>query len=180
MGKRYERIDDRLRAFIEEQPLFFVGTAPRDGGHVNISPKGYADTFAVVDDLTVAYLDMNGSGAETIAHLRDDGRITVMFCSFGPSPKILRLHGTGRTVLPGSPEWPSYAPYFPADNPSVRAIIVVDVDRVGDSCGFAVPRLELVEERSMLKDWGARKSPEDLEAYRAEKNAVSIDGLPAL
>ncbi|MGI8332765.1 pyridoxamine 5'-phosphate oxidase family protein [Actinomadura scrupuli] len=187
MGKLYERIDDRLRRFIQGQPLFFVATAPRDGGHVNVSPKGYADTFAVIDDHTVAYLDLYGSGAETIAHLRDDGRITVMFCSFERSPKILRLYGTGRAVIPGTAEWARLAPLFDADpvrpagtaHPGVRSIIVVDVQRVADSCGYAVPQMELVGERDLLDQHNGRRGAAEW-ADRPARNAVSIDGLPAL
>src|ERR671914_204935 len=108
VAKLYDRIDDRLRAFIAEQPMFFVATAPSAGGHVNVSPKGYTDTFTVLDDHTIAYLELYGSGAETIAHLRENGRITAMFCSFGRSPKILRLYGTGRAI--SAPITPVCAP----------------------------------------------------------------------
>ncbi|GLW66608.1 hypothetical protein Arub01_48520 [Actinomadura rubrobrunea] len=179
MGRIYERLDERLRAFIAEQPMYFVATAPANG-HVNVSPKGYADTFAVLDDHTVGYLDLTGSGAETIAHLRENGRITIMFCSFGRTPKVLRLYGTGRVVTPGSPDWPELARRFPVDTPGSRAIIVVAVDRIADSCGYAVPYMELAGERGMLKEWAGRKSPEQMRAYHAERNATSIDGLPAL
>ena len=108
MGKVYAELDERLRKFISRQPVFFVATAPRetaagDGGHVNVSPKGYRDTFAVLGPLTVAYVDLTGSGSETIAHLRQNGRITIMFCSFGKQPKILRIYGRGRVVLPSAP-----------------------------------------------------------------------------
>lgn len=179
MGKLYERIDRRLQDFIRAQPLFFVATAPLEGGHINVSPKGYRDTFSIIDDRTVAYLDLHGSGAETVAHLRENGRITVMFCSFDRTPKILRLHGTGRVVVPGSAEWDDLAPRFKMDGLHPRGIVVVDVHRVADSCGYAVPHMELVDERSLLKDWADRKTPEDLVDYRARKNATSIDGLPA-
>ena len=155
------------------------------GGHVNISPKGYADTFAVIDPLTVAYLDLTGSGAETIAHLRQNGRITIMFCSFTGQPKILRIYGSGRGVLPADPDWPTLAQYFraPADTGAdwgKRAIIVVRADRIADSCGYAVPIMELTQERDVLTRWAERKSAEELQDYRATRNAVSIDGLPAL
>jgi predicted pyridoxine 5'-phosphate oxidase superfamily flavin-nucleotide-binding protein len=187
MSKLYDRIDDRLRHFIQGQPVFFVATAPRDGGHVNVSPKGYADTFAVIDDRTVAYLDLYGSGSETIAHLRENGRITIMFCSFDRSPKILRLYGTGRVVIPGTPEWASRASLFGADpacpsgtrHPGLRSIIVVDVERVADSCGYSVPQMDLVGERSMLDDHHGRRTTEQW-VDRPARNAVSIDGLPAL
>jgi predicted pyridoxine 5'-phosphate oxidase superfamily flavin-nucleotide-binding protein len=179
VAKVYDRIDDRLRAFIAEQPMFFVATAPRADGHVNVSPKGYADTFAVLDDHKVAYLELYGSGAETVAHLRDNGRITVMFCSFGRSPKILRLYGTGRTIRPDTPEWAALAGRFGTGHPGMRSIIVIDVTRIADSCGYAVPRMDLVSERSLLDDQHGRRTAEQWPA-RVKVNTESIDGLPAL
>jgi len=187
MGKVYTGLDQRLTQFISAQPVFFVATAPSgDSGHVNVSPKGYRDTFAVLGPTTVAYLDLTGSGAETIAHLRQNGRITIMFCSFGRTPKILRLQGSGRVVLPGDPGWQPLSRHFPAgagygDRPEAcRAIIVAELDRIADSCGYSVPIMELREERDLLTQWAGRKRPEDLGTYRDERNAVSIDGLPAL
>ena len=191
MGKVYAELDDRLRKFIARQPVFFVATAPclspdGEGGHVNVSPKGYRDTFAVLDPRTVAYVDLTGSGAETVAHLRQNGRITIMFCSFDKQAKILRIYGRGRVVLPEGPGWPELARQFRghcgagADRPDRRAIIVVEVDRVADSCGYAVPVMELAHERDLLARNNESLSPEQLVAYRDEKNAVSIDGLPAL
>jgi Pyridoxamine 5'-phosphate oxidase len=179
VGKVLERIDDRLRAFIEAQPVFFVGTAPSGSdGHVNVSPKGLTDTFAVVDDHTVAYLDLTASGAETIAHLRENGRIVLMFCSFERSPNVVRLHGRGRVVSLYDPSWDEWASRFPS-NPAARAVIVVDVTRVSTSCGYALPIMEQVEERDILTDNMRRRGPEGIRAYRRTKNAVSIDGLPA-
>jgi hypothetical protein len=191
MGKLYPELDDRLRKFIARQPVFFVATAPcltpdGDGGHVNVSPKGYQDTFAVLGPRSVAYLDLTGSGAETIAHLRQNGRITIMFCSFDHETKILRLYGTGRAVLPGESRWDELAAHFPrtahrtARTGAERSIIVVDIDRIADSCGYAVPVMELRHERDVLDQWTDKKSAAELAAYRAEKNGVSIDGLPAL
>jgi Pyridoxamine 5'-phosphate oxidase len=187
MGKVYAGLDERLTQFISAQSMFFVATAPSgDGGHVNVSPKGYRDTFAILGEHTVAYLDLTGSGAETIAHLRQNGRITIMFCSFTRSPKILRLQGTGRVVLPGSAEWDAFVCHFPANAAfgagaeQYRAIIVAELDRIADSCGYAVPLMDLREERDLLSVSTARKSPEQIDSYRAERNAVSIDGLPAL
>jgi Pyridoxamine 5'-phosphate oxidase len=186
MGQRYPELDERLTDFISHQSLFFVATAPclsddGSGGYVNISPKGYRDTFAVIGPLTVAYLDLTGSGAETIAHLRQNGRITIMFCSFDRTPKILRLYGSGRVVLPGSPQWEGFAGHFAYECEGAgRAIIVVDVEIIADSCGYAVPVLELVSERELLTGWAGRKTPQELADYRAKKNALSIDGLPAL
>lgn len=179
MGKVYDRLTDRLREFIAEQPVYFVATAPREGGHVNVSPKGYADTFAVLDDTTVAYLDLTGSGSETIAHLRDNGRITVMFCAFSGPPKVLRLYGTGRVVTPGDAEWDGLRAQF-GPHPGARAIIVVRCERIADSCGFAVPYLSFEKDREMLDEWAERKDTEQLRQYRIKNNRQSIDGLPAL
>jgi predicted pyridoxine 5'-phosphate oxidase superfamily flavin-nucleotide-binding protein len=179
VAKLYDRIDDRLHAFIAEQPMFFVATAPQAGGHVNVSPKGYADTFAVLDDHTVAYLELYGSGSETLAHLRENGRITIMFCSFGRTPKILRLYGTGRVIRPDAPEWAALAGRFGTGHPGMRSIIVIDVTRVADSCGYAVPQMNLVGERPLLDDHHGRRSAEQWRE-RVQVNAESIDGLPAL
>ena len=187
----YPELDERLTKFILDQPVFFVATAPcldasGQGGHINVSPKGYRDTFAVLDPLTVAYLDLTGSGAETIAHLRQNGRITIMFCSFARAPKIVRIHGAGHIVLPGDPDWPRLAAHFPGGGQTgtgrgnQRAIIVVKADRISDSCGYAVPIMELIEERDVLTRWTDRSSAEELVSYRAEHNSASIDGLPAL
>jgi hypothetical protein len=179
VAKLHESIDERLQAFIAEQPMFFVATAPDSGGHVNVSPKGYQDTFSVIDEKTVAYLDLYGSGSETIAHLRDNGRITVMFCSFTRQPKIVRLYGTGRVVRPDAAEWDDFAGRFGPGHAGYRAIVVVDVTRVSDSCGYSIPFMELAGERSLLDDQHARRSPEEW-VPRVGRNASSIDGLPAL
>lgn len=180
MGQVHERIDDKLRAFIEAQHLYFVGTAPADvDGHVNLSPKGHRDTFAILDDTTVAYLDLTGSGVESLAHIRENGRVVVMFCAFEGPPDIVRLHGTGRVVLPEDPEWAVVSGRFPARH-GARAVVVVDVTRISSSCGFAVPLYECVGQRDLLESWTARKSDEELEDYRAKKNATSIDGLPGI
>jgi Pyridoxamine 5'-phosphate oxidase len=179
MAKLYEAIDQRLREFIEEQPMFFVATAPHAGGHVNVSPKGYQDTFSVIDERTVAYLDLYGSGSETIAHLRENGRITIMFCSFARQPKILRLHGTGRVVRPDAAEWDALIGRFGDGHAGTRAMVVVDVERVSDSCGYSVPLMEVVGERSLLDDQHGRRSADEW-VPRVARNAESIDGLPAL
>jgi pyridoxamine 5'-phosphate oxidase-like protein len=190
MGKLYAELTERLTEFIVGQPVYFVATAPRvstsgDGGHVNISPKGYRGTFAILGPRTVAYLDLTGSGAETIAHIRQNGRITIMFCSFGDQPKVLRLYGTGRVILPGEGAWAELAVRFsrPAsedDRGDRRAIILVDLDRISDSCGYGVPLMNLRGERDLLTRWADNKTPDGLVHYRAERNALSIDGLPAL
>jgi hypothetical protein len=155
-----------------------VGTAPGSGGHVNVSPKGLAGTFSVVDEHTVAYLDLTASGAETIAHLRDDGRITVMFCSFDRIPNVVRLQGRGRVVGLHDPDFAGWAERF-EPNPAARAVIVVDVDRVSDSCGFSLPLMSLEEERDLLTPNMARRGPDGVVAYRRAKNRTSIDGLRA-
>jgi hypothetical protein len=179
MGKVLEGIAPDLASWIEEQPLFFVATAPSgDDGHVNVSPKGL-DTLRVLDDHTVAYLDLTGSGVETIAHLRENGRITLMFCAFSGPPRIVRLHGRGEVLALDDGDGAALARRFP-EQPGSRSVIRVAVERVSSSCGYAVPKMDLVEERPTLTQWAARKSDDELVAYRAEKNATSIDGLPAL
>jgi hypothetical protein len=182
MGKVYEGIDGRLREFILKQPVFFVATAPSgEQGHVNVSPKGLRGCFAVLGEHRVAYLDYTGSGAETIAHLRDNGRITLMFCAFEGPPNIVRLYGQGSVVRPGEPGFDELDGQFGEHGDhGLRSVIVVDVDRVSDSCGFSVPFMDYVGERTLLSQWAARKTDEDLVAYRVKKNSTSIDGLPAL
>lgn len=178
--KLHDGIDGRLRAFIEAQHLFFVATAPLDGaGHVNLSPKGLDGTFAVLDEHSVAYLDLTGSGSETVAHLRENGRITVMFCAFEGPPTIVRLHGTGRYITLHDAEFDSYRELF-ADHPGARGVVVVDVERVSDSCGYAVPFMSHESDRDLLTRWAGNRGEEGLATYRATKNAASIDGLPAL
>ena len=180
--KLHESITQRLRAFILDQPLFFVATAPSGAdGHVNVSPKGMRGTFAVLGEHRVAYLDYFGSGAETIAHLRDNGRITLMFCAFTGPPTIVRLHGRGSFVLRDDPEFAAAVTGFDARDPhAARAVILVDVERIADSCGFAVPLMEYVGDRDLLIRAHERRDDDDLAAYGRDKNATSIDGLPAL
>ncbi|MEV0778816.1 pyridoxamine 5'-phosphate oxidase family protein [Streptomyces sp. NPDC050433] len=182
MGKLYERIDGRIRTFIEEQPVFFTATAPRaDDGHVNLSPKGRSGSLVVLDESTLAYLDFGGSGAETIAHLRENGRITLMWCAFDGPPKIVRVHGRGEPVFRDDPRWARYIAHFTgADGPSARAIILVSAVRISDSCGFAVPFMEYREERTLHAEHFARKTDEEFAAYCEKKVGVSLDGLPAL
>ncbi|HUR80399.1 MAG TPA: pyridoxamine 5'-phosphate oxidase family protein [Thermoanaerobaculia bacterium] len=180
MGKTHERIDDQLRAFVERQHVFFVATAPASlDGHMNCSPKGL-DTLRILGPRTVAYLDYVGSGAETIAHLRENGRIVIMLCAFEGAPNIVRFHGRGRVIAPADREFATLAAHFGPQPMGVRAIIRVDVERISDSCGYGVPRLRFEGDREQLTLWAERKGEEGLERYQREKNARSIDGLPAL
>jgi Pyridoxamine 5'-phosphate oxidase len=179
MGKVHERLDDRLIEFIGKQHVFFVGTAPDSpDGHLNVSPKGL-DTFRILGPTSVAYLDLTGSGIETVAHLRENGRITILFCAFEGRPLILRLYGRGRVVEPGDPEWGGLIAEFP-EYPGVRSVVVMDVERVADSCGFAVPLYEYQGERSQLIDYANKKGPEGMEQYKAQKSRASIDGIAGL
>jgi hypothetical protein len=182
MGKVYEKIEPRLRAFIEEQKVFFVASAPlAEDGHVNLSPKGREGTLAVLDEHTVAYLDFGGSHAETMAHLRENGRITLMWCAFTGPPKVLRVHGRGEPIFRDDPRWPELIGNF-ADGPGARAIILIHATMVSDSCGFAVPFMDYREERTQHAQHFGRKSEDEFAAYCAKKefNGQSIDGLPAL
>lgn len=178
MGKVHETINDKLKAFVAEQKMFFVATAPLTAdGLVNLSPKGL-DSFRILDEKTVAYLDLTGSGAETIAHIRENQRITIMFCAFTGRPNILRFYGKGKVLEKGSPAFEQLYPQF-LPNIGARAIIVIDVERIADSCGYAVPKYEYIEDRDVLDKSSERKGQAALKQYRAEKNAVSLDGLPA-
>jgi Pyridoxamine 5'-phosphate oxidase len=179
MGKVYEQLDEALVGFIGRQHVFFVGTAPDSpDGHLNVSPKGL-DCFRILGPKSVAYLDLTGSGIETVAHLRQNGRITILFCAFEGRPLILRLYGRGRVVEPGDPEWDGLIVRFP-EYPGVRSVVVVDLERVADSCGFAVPLYEYRGERSQLIDYARKKGPEEMERYKAQKNRASIDGVAGL
>lgn len=179
MGILVNGIDDKVRAFIEAQRMFFVASAPLSaGGHVNLSPKGL-DTLRVISPTRVAYLDYVGSGAETLAHLKENGRIVIMFCAMQGPPKILRLHGRGVVLEPQDETYQRLRPMF-AVAPAGRAIVVVDVDRVADSCGFGVPLYQFDRDRTQLVEWSERKGAEGLRDYQIKKNAVSLDGLPAL
>lgn len=188
MAKVFERIDDKLRAFIEAQPMFFVATAPSgDGGHVNLSPKGGRNLFRVTGPLGFAYVDLMGSGIETIAHLRENGRIVIMFCAFDGPPKILRLHGVGRPVQQNDDGFGELLATFDlADEQrrAVRSVITVEVTRVADSCGFVVPRMDYAGERDQLYRYADNRlrklGPEAVRAYVSENNAESLDGLTGL
>lgn len=177
MGKLYDHIQPAHQAFIQKQHLFFVSTAPLAAdGRINISPKGL-DTFRVLSENKVAYLDLVGSGNETSAHTLENGRITFMFCAFEGPPNILRLYGKGRTVLPGTAEWDLLASHFEV-YPNIRQIILGDIDLVGTSCGFGVPLYEHQGERQTMFDLAAKLGAEGLSAYVQEKNLKSLDGLP--
>jgi hypothetical protein len=181
MAKIFDAIDERLAAWIARQRMYFVGTAPSgDGGHINVSPKGPMETLRILDEHTVAYLDLVGSGAETIAHLRENGRIVVMLCSFDGPPRIVRLHGRGEVLETGAIDFP-HVDVLPEQK---RTVIRVDVERIADSCGFGVPLMSYDGERTQSRAWAetklAKGGPAALDEYVAENNAVSIDGLPAL
>lgn len=189
MGKVFDGIDERQRDWIARQPLFFVGTAPLAGdGHVNVSPKGPIGSLRVLDEHTVAYLDVVGSGAETIAHLRENGRIVVMLCAFEGPPRILRLHGRGEVVTPDDPRFAELIERCAFDEPAApearRSIVVVEVARVADSCGYGVPLMTYEGERPHQDAWAEKKlrsgGPEALVEYQRQKNAASLDGLPAV
>ena len=179
MGSVYTSIDENLQAFIEAQQMFFVATAPLAAdGHVNLSPKGL-ESFRILSPTQVGYVDLVGSGIETVAHLRENGRITIQFCAYSGAPRIVRLYGRGRAIETTDAEWREYAEKFPP-YASARAVVLVDVERVGDSCGYGVPIYEYVGQRTQLPDWAASKGAEATAKYAAEKNRESIDGLPGL
>jgi hypothetical protein len=180
VGKTFDGIDDKLRGFIEAQPVFFVATAPiAADGHINLSPKGMG-ALKVLDQSTVAYLDLTGSGIETISHIQENGRIVVMLCAFDGPPRIVRLHGRGEALMADTDGFEELAHLFPASE-GRRAIIRVRVDRVADSCGYGVPLMNYAGERPQMPDWVERKGGrEGILAYQDEKNAASIDGLLGL
>jgi hypothetical protein len=179
MGQVFDGIDDALRGWIEAQPMWFVATAPlaRDG-LVNVSPRGL-DSFSVLGPRRVGWVDYTGSGIETVAHLRENGRICVMFCSYDQRPRVVRLHGRGTVALPGELAYDEVVALHPP-HPSTRAVVTVEVERISESCGFGVPMMELVGERDLLRLGADKRGPDGMAAYRAERNAVSLDGLPGL
>jgi len=179
VGKTFPGIDARNAEFIRKQRVFFVASAPEDReGLVNLSPKGL-ETLAILNQNEVAYLDLVGSGVETVAHLRENGRIVFLFCAFEGPPRLLRLHGRGEAVEPGDPAWESLLAHFPSYE-AARAIIRVDVQRVSDSCGYGIPLYDFRGDRPQLIDWAKRKGPQGIEDYKVENNRHSIDGLPGL
>jgi hypothetical protein len=189
VAKTFDGIDDRLVSWIGAQSLFFVASAPLDGdGHVNVSPKGPIETLQVIDEHTIAYLDLIGSGAETVAHLRENGRIVIMLCAFQGPPRIVRLHGRGEIVQAGDPRFEELLGScgFPdlAAPEARRAVILVQVERVADSCGYGVPLMSVEGQRPHMAAWAEKKlrvgGRQALIDYQREKNARSIDGLPAI
>jgi len=178
MGRVLDHIDQPTSEWIAKQKLFFVATAPATGGRVNMSPKGL-DSLRITSPTTVAYLDLTGSGAETIAHTTDNGRITFMFCAFEGPPRIVRLYGSGSAHLPESHVFTSMRELFP-ERRGVRSIITADIERVQDSCGYAVPKMDFVEDRTRLDTWVSQRTDDDIAQYWQDRNSLSIDGLPAL
>lgn len=177
MGKLHDEITPELVSWVQQQHLFFVATAPLAGeGHVNCSPKGL-DTLRILGPRRVAYLDLTGSGAETIAHVRENGRIVFMFCALTGPPKIVRFHGSGQVITPASASWEGLRALFPGYR-GARTIISADISHISDSCGFGVPKFEYIEERDTLEKWAVNKGVEGLPLYRSQKNVRSIDGLP--
>ena len=177
MGKTYTSLTPELREWLAQQRVFFVASAPMAReSHVNCSPKG-GDTFRVIGEGEVAYLDLTGSGIETIAHLQENGRIVLMFCAFAGPPKIVRLHGKGRVVYPDHQDFSGLQSFFNG-HVGVRAIIQVILTRISDSCGHGVPRMEFVEDRELLDKWFESKGAEGLAEYRSAKNRTSIDDMP--
>lgn len=179
MGKIFSEIDSELGNWLTAQKLFFVATAPLSGDqHINCSPKGM-DTFRIVGTQEVAYLDLTGSGIETVAHLHENGRIVLMFCAFNGPPRIVRLHGNGQVLVKGQPEFDSLVNLFPLQL-GARAIIRVRLSRISDSCGYGVPKFEFQEQRETLEKWSIAKGESGLADYQSQKNASSIDGLKGL
>lgn len=178
MGKDYPEITPKIADWVGRQKMFFVATAPLSGGGmVNCSPKGM-DTFRILDPTTVAYLDLTGSGVETIAHLGENGRIVIMMCAFEGPPLIHRFHGRGEALIKGTPEYDALIGHF-EELPGTRSIIRVSVDRISDSCGYSVPLYDYKADRDGLLKWAATKGPEGIANYQKENNAISVDGIPS-
>lgn len=180
VGKLHPALDDGLRSWLSAQRVFFVATAPSgDGGHVNCSPKG-VDALQVLGPTTVAYVDRTGSGIETVAHVRENGRIVIMLCAFDGPPRIVRLHGRGHVVAAGDAEFAPLLARWQMPPLGVRAIVRVELSRIADSCGYGVPLLRYEGERELLGKWADKKGEAGITAYVRDKNAASIDGLPGL
>jgi hypothetical protein len=175
MSNWYKEITPEMKRFIAAQKVFFVATAPTEG-RLNLSPKGM-DTFRVISPNRVIYLDITGSGNETAAHLLDNGRITIMFCSFDRTARIARLYGHGRTIHPHDGNWREYLPIFPPE-PGTRQIMEIDVESAMTSCGYGVPWMENLKERETLRSYWEKRDRDILVAYQHKENELSIDGLP--
>ena len=180
MGTVHRELSDSLRQWIGRQHVFFVASAPLAAdGHVNVSPKGMAGTLQILDSTTVAYLDLTGSGIETVAHVSENARLTLMWCAFEGPPRIVRMQGRGEVVLDGDPRWSDLLAGF-GEHRGVRSIIVLHADRISDSCGYSVPLMTYEADRTRLAEWASNRTDAELEQYWVDKNSTSIDGLPAL
>lgn len=174
MAKFYPQLEEKLVNFINEQKIFFCATADAKG-RINLSPKGM-DTFRILDPRTVGFLSLTGSGNETAAHLKNDGRITIMFCSFTAQPLILRIYGAGRCIYPHEPEWNAFSGEF-QQLPGTRQIFVIEIESVQTSCGYSIPFFEFKGERDALVRWSEQKGEDGIRQYWRDKNLTSIDGL---
>lgn len=175
MAKFFNELTQELKTFIEAQHIFFVATATSEG-RINLSPKGLADSFRIVNSNKVLWLNLTGSGNETAAHLLKNDRMTIMFCSFENKPLILRLYGNAKIYHERDDEFNHYISFFP-EIPGTRQIIEMTIDSVQTSCGFAVPFMDFKEERHQLNNWAEKQGKQRIENYWAEKNTKSIDGL---
>jgi len=179
MAKTYPALTTELQEWIGQQPMYFLASAPLQAdGHVNLSPRGL-DSLRILTETRALMLDLTGSGNETAAHLHENGRLTVMLCAFSGKPKILRLYGQARVILPTDGEWAQYRQLFAPDLPGVRQLFLLDITRIQTSCGFGVPLMDLVAQRDTLLEWAHKKGADGIEKYHREKNARSLDGLPA-
>ena len=179
MGKQYTEIDEKIKGWISKQRIFFVSTAPLSGdGHINCSPKGL-DCFRVLGPKTIGYVDTGGSGIETLAHLRENGRIVIMMCAFDGPPKIFRFYGVGRAIEPHEADFDDLLSRFP-ESPAARNIIVIDVEQIIDSCGYSIPRYDYQGERDILSKWATSKGEQGVTEYQQQKNRESLDGLPGV
>ncbi len=182
MGRTYPSIDERLASFLLAQPVFFVASAPLAGdGLVNCSPKSNDGELAVIDPQRIGYLDRTGSGVETIAHLRENARIVLLFCTFKGPPRIVRIHGRGNVVVRDDEAFEGLSARFTADRiEGVRSVVVVQAERISDSCGYGVPLMDFRQHRHQMAEWTARKGDEGIRLYWEESNSKSLDGLPGL
>lgn len=179
MAKTYPALTSELKTWLEQQPMFFLASAPLQAdGHVNLSPRGL-DSLRILNEHELVILDLTGSGNETAAHLQENGRLTVMLCAFSGDPKILRLYGRGKVIRPGQSDWSAHRSLFSPTIPGVRQLFHLKFERIQTSCGFGVPLMDFVAQRDMLIEWAQKKGPDGIETYQQKKNANSIDGLPA-